>query len=89
MVARVLTWKIIGSRERKLTDGFLKLVADKDGQKVLGVQIIGHGATELIHVGQMALMAGYDVEAGSHSAPASPRRKKRNHRPTVATAHRR
>src|SRR5215470_10254013 len=36
-----------------ITDGLLKLVADPQGQRLLGVQIIGEGATELIHDGQM------------------------------------
>ncbi len=44
------------------TDGFLKLVSDDKGEKVLGVQILGEGATELIHVGQMAMMGGQSVQ---------------------------
>ena len=43
-------------------DGLLKLVADPAGGRLLGIQIIGEGATELIHVGQMALVAGLGVE---------------------------
>ncbi|MBC8133943.1 MAG: Si-specific NAD(P)(+) transhydrogenase [Deltaproteobacteria bacterium] len=46
-----------------ITDGLLKLIADPTGQKLLGVHIVGDGATELVHVGQMALLAGMDVEA--------------------------
>jgi NAD(P) transhydrogenase len=45
-----------------MTDGLLKLVADPQGQRLLGVQIIGEGATELIHVGQMGLLAHCDVD---------------------------
>jgi hypothetical protein len=30
---------------------------------VLGVHIVGEGATELIHVGQMAILAGFEVDA--------------------------
>jgi NAD(P) transhydrogenase len=45
-----------------ITDGLLKLVADAQGQRLLGVQIIGEGATELIHVGQMGLLAYCDVD---------------------------
>ena len=45
-----------------IEDGFLKLVADAAGRRVLGVQIVGEGATELVHVGQMALAAGLDVD---------------------------
>jgi NAD(P) transhydrogenase len=44
-------------------DGFLKLVVHPDGTRLLGVQIIGEGATELIHLGQMALIAGASVDA--------------------------
>jgi NAD(P) transhydrogenase len=43
-------------------DGLLKLVADAHGRRLLGVQIVGEGAAELIHVGQMALIAGFDVD---------------------------
>jgi NAD(P) transhydrogenase len=43
-------------------DGLLKLVADPGGQRVLGVHIVGEGASELIHVGQMALLAGLEVD---------------------------
>lgn len=45
------------------TEGLLKLVADADGQRLLGAQIVGEGATELIHVAQMGLLGGCDVEA--------------------------
>jgi NAD(P) transhydrogenase len=44
-------------------DGLLKIVADATGRKLLGVHIVGEGATELIHVGQMALVAGAGVDA--------------------------
>jgi NAD(P) transhydrogenase len=44
------------------TDGMLKLVADPHGRRLLGVQIVGEGATELIHVGEMALLTGGDVD---------------------------
>ena len=46
-----------------IEDGFLKLVTDAAGRRVLGVQIVGEGATELVHVGQMALCAGLEVDA--------------------------
>jgi NAD(P) transhydrogenase len=45
-----------------LDDGMIKLVADAQGKKILGVQIVGDGASELVHVGQMAIAAGFDVE---------------------------
>jgi NAD(P) transhydrogenase len=45
-----------------IEDGLLKLVADAAGRRVLGVQIVGEGATELVHVGQMALCGGLEVD---------------------------
>ncbi len=44
-------------------DGLLRLIADAQGKKLLGVQIIGEGATELIHIGQMGLLSGMDIDA--------------------------
>lgn len=43
------------------TDGLLKLVVDGDG-KVLGAHILGEGATELVHLAQMAMVAGQTVD---------------------------
>lgn len=43
-------------------NGLFKLVAAPDGRKLLGVQIVGEGASELVHVGQMALLGGADVD---------------------------
>ncbi|MFT4823275.1 MAG: NAD(P) transhydrogenase [Halioglobus sp.] len=40
----------------------LRLIADSGGEKLLGVPIIGDGATELIHRGQTALQADMPVE---------------------------
>jgi len=45
-----------------ITDGLLKLVADGAGKRLLGVHIVGEGATELVHVGQMALLGQMDVD---------------------------
>ncbi|MDX2018829.1 MAG: Si-specific NAD(P)(+) transhydrogenase [Deltaproteobacteria bacterium] len=45
-----------------IDDGLLKLVADEHGKKLLGVQIVGDGSTDLVHVGMMALLAGQDVD---------------------------
>src|SRR5262249_21240246 len=44
-------------------DGLLKLVCDAAGRKVLGVHIAGDGAAELVHVGQMAILGGLEVDA--------------------------
>jgi len=42
--------------------GLLKLVADGDGKRILGIHIAGEGAAELVHLGQMAMIAGWDVD---------------------------
>lgn len=45
-----------------IQDGMLKLICDEQGRKVLGVMIVGEGATELIHIGQMALLSNANVD---------------------------
>lgn len=47
---------------RGLEEGMLKILFGLDDHKVLGVHIIGEGATELIHIGQAALVLGGTVE---------------------------
>ncbi len=42
--------------------GLLKMVADPSGEQLLGVQIVGESATELVHVGQSALQQGASIE---------------------------
>ncbi|MGE3172743.1 MAG: Si-specific NAD(P)(+) transhydrogenase [Planctomycetota bacterium] len=44
------------------TEGLLKLVVEPQGLFVVGCQIVGEGATELIHLAQMALMTGACAE---------------------------
>ena len=46
-----------------IPDGMVKLVASADGRLLRGVQIVGEGACELIHVGQIALLAGWEIDA--------------------------
>lgn len=46
-----------------IEEGLLKLVCDAEGKRVLGVHVVGEGATELVHVGQVALVAGWDADA--------------------------
>lgn len=44
------------------SDGLLKLVASSEGEiTLLGVQAVGHGATDLVHVGEMVLLHGGSV----------------------------
>ena len=44
------------------SDGFLKLIFRRPDMKLLGVHAIGEQATELVHVGLIALLAGSSVD---------------------------
>lgn len=44
------------------TEGMLKIIAAPDGKKILGVMIVGENATEVIHIGQMAMLCEADVD---------------------------
>jgi NAD(P) transhydrogenase len=44
------------------TDGFLKLVFRKDDMQLLGVHVIGEQATELVHIGLMAILTNVKAE---------------------------
>lgn len=44
------------------TEGLLKIVADADGKKILGVMLVGEGSTEVVHVGHMAMLCNADVD---------------------------
>jgi NAD(P) transhydrogenase len=41
--------------------GFLKLLVEKGSERILGVHVIGTGATELVHIGQTAMAFGAKV----------------------------
>jgi NAD(P) transhydrogenase len=43
--------------------GLLKMVADPAGERLLGVQVVGDSATELVHLGQLALQGSATVES--------------------------
>ena len=62
MVARVHFDQIARAHIMASTSGLLKLVADERGDKLLGVQIAGDGATELVHLGQMAIIGRMSVD---------------------------
>jgi NAD(P) transhydrogenase len=49
---------IIGDQQ-----GLLKLLVEKSSRRLLGVHIIGESASELVHVGQMALNASATVDS--------------------------
>lgn len=42
--------------------GVLKIICERDSRKVLGVHIIGEGASELIHIGQAVINLGGTVD---------------------------
>jgi NAD(P) transhydrogenase len=54
------------SRISGRTDGLLELVVDRTDRRLLGVHILGEDAAELVHVGQLAIQAGMDVERRIH-----------------------
>jgi len=62
IVGKALFEEVARGQISGLQDGMLKLVCDGDGQKVLGVMVVGEGATELVHIGQMALLANANVD---------------------------
>jgi NAD(P) transhydrogenase len=62
VVGRARFDEVARGRISAVEDGLLKLVADPKGERLLGVHVIGEGASELVHVGQMALMAGFGVD---------------------------
>jgi len=43
-------------------EGMLKIICDGNGEKILGVMIVGEGATELVHIGQMAMLSNAHVD---------------------------
>ena len=44
------------------SEGFVKIIAEKESGKILGLHIIGEGATELISEGLLATNLGASVE---------------------------
>ena len=44
------------------TPGFLKIIFCPNSLKILGVHAIGEGATEIIHIGQVAMSTGGTLE---------------------------
>jgi NAD(P) transhydrogenase len=49
------------------TEGMLKLVVDHDSRRLLGVHIVGEGATELVHQGQADLHFGGTLDYFTHA----------------------
>jgi NAD(P) transhydrogenase len=62
LVGRANFHEIARGQISGMTNGLLKMVADSKGGKLLGVHIVGEGATELIHIGQMGLLHNIDID---------------------------
>jgi NAD(P) transhydrogenase len=62
LVGRARFDEVARGRISAVEDGILKLVADPKGERLLGVHVIGEGASELVHVGQMAMMGGLGID---------------------------
>jgi len=63
MIGRAKFHEIARGQISDIRNGLLKMEADPTGERLLGVQIIGEGATELIHVGQMALQHAATIDS--------------------------
>ena len=63
MIGRARFNEIARGQISGIQNGLLKMIADPTGQYLLGVQIIGEGATELIHVAQLALQHAATVDS--------------------------
>ena len=62
LIGRARFHEIARGQISGMTNGLLKMVADAKGEKLLGVHIVGEGATELIHIGQMGLLHNIDID---------------------------
>ncbi len=62
MVARVEFDQIARAHIMASSGGMLKLVVAPDGHQVLGVQVDGDSATEMVHMGQMAIIGQMPVD---------------------------
>ncbi len=63
IVGRASFSEVARGQISRTAGGLLKLVADAQGEKLLGAHIVGPGACELIHIAQIALIAGWSIEA--------------------------
>ncbi len=62
LVGRAPFAEIARGQIAAIQDGLLKLVADRAGKRLLGVAVVGEGAAELIAMGQLALIAGQEID---------------------------
>ncbi len=68
VVGRARLDEVARSVINRRTEGWLKMVASAENGRVLGVQILGEGATDLIHVAQVAIQASWEVDDFVESA---------------------
>ena len=45
-----------------LEAGILKLICERESRKLIGVHVIGEGASELVHIGQAVLNLGGTID---------------------------
>jgi NAD(P) transhydrogenase len=62
LVGRAKFGELARGQIAAIPDGLLKMVADPQGKKLLGIQVVGEGAAELVSIGQMALISGLDID---------------------------
>ncbi len=58
LVAKMATEAIPRAKQIGRTEGFIKIVIDKDSEKILGATIICDGSSEIIHLIQLAIDMG-------------------------------
>lgn len=63
LVGRARFGEVARAQIAGVTEGLLKIVTDACGARIFGVHVIGEGATELIHVAQMAIAGGLGAGA--------------------------
>lgn len=62
IIGKALFEEIARGQISGIQDGMLKIICDAQGEQILGVMIVGEGATELIHIGQMAILSNATVD---------------------------
>ena len=62
LVGRARFGELARGQISAIEHGMLMLICDPQG-RLLGVQVVGEGATELVHVGQIAVLAGWTADA--------------------------
>ncbi len=62
LVGRARFSEIARGQIAGMDHGLLRLIADENTCRLLGVEALGEGATELVHMGQIAIKAGWSVD---------------------------